>query len=160
MKRFLLLATVALITGTASQAQDQKADSVRIIKRTDAQKEWKAKGHEKTMTGDRVEMKQQNLKQELGLTGAQGQQVKELNQSYAEKMKALRQEQAMNQEEKKAKMKALNAERNEKLKGIVGEEKYKTLEEKRKAMKEEQKGKMKENMKKKRGERAKKAAAK
>ena len=72
---------------------------------------------------------------ELGLTEEQVQQVKAVMQETNEKNKTLRGDTALSDDDRKAKMKANNDEKNEKIKAIMGEEKYKQFNEIRKKQK-------------------------
>lgn len=143
MKKICFLAALGFAAVFTASAQS-KADSVKITKRAEVKKEWKQEN------GDKMKAKKMDLKEELGLTDAQGQEVKKLNQEYGEKMKALRQNTTLSEDQKKEQLKSMNAERNAKLKTIVGPEKYAEMEQKRKAMRE----KAGERMKERKGKRA------
>ena len=135
MKKICFLAAFGIAAAFSANAQ---SDSVKITKRAEVKKEWK-KEH-----GDKMKAKKMDLKEELGLTDAQGQEVKKLNGEYAEKMKAVRQNTSLSEEQKKEQLKSMNTERNTKLKTIVGPEKYAEMEQKRKAMREKTGERMKE----------------
>lgn len=137
MKKICFLAAIGFAAVFSANAQS-KADSVKITKRAEVKKEWKQEN------GDKVKAKKMDLKEELGLTDAQGQEVKKLNQEYGEKMKAVRQNTTLSEDQKKEQLKSMNAERNAKLKTIVGDEKYAEMEQKRKEMRKEAGEKMKE----------------
>jgi hypothetical protein len=62
---------------------------------------------------------------EIGLTDEQIQQVKAVMDATNQKNKELRMDATLSDDDKKAKMKVNNDEKNEKIKSIMGEEKYK-----------------------------------
>jgi hypothetical protein len=65
------------------------------------------------------------------LTGNQGRQVKYINQVYHEKARVVRQDSTLTEEQKTAQYMALNTERRNKIKAIVGSSKEKKLEKER-----------------------------
>ncbi len=67
-----------------------------------------------------------------GLNEYQGQQVKSINEQYHARAKAIKEDAAMSEDEKKTKLYALNKERVGKIKGIVGKKKAEALEKSRK----------------------------
>ena len=73
---------------------------------------------------------------QFGLTEQQKKDVRALDAMYGEKLKAVHEDKTLTPEARTAKIKMLHDERNEKLKAIVGPEKYQQMEEKREEMKE------------------------
>lgn len=72
---------------------------------------------------------------ELGLTEEQVQQVKAVMQESNEKNRAIRQDATLSDDDKKAKIKTNNDEKNDKIKAIMGEEKFKQFNEIKKRQK-------------------------
>jgi len=125
MRKAILLAAAVFASLASLQAQD-KSDSSRVARR-DIQK------HQPGEFRKMHKRPGMDLKKELGLTDEQGAKLKTVNQNFAQKMKALREDKSLSAEDKKAKFKALSTERSEEVKSILGPEKFKALEEKRKA---------------------------
>lgn len=87
-----------------------------------------------------------------GLTSAQGQQVKDINRTYRDKIKAVKNEEGLSEQQQKEKVKSLNTERQNKIKELVGSDKYDKMKEDKDEWKEEQdekKDELNENKKKK-----------
>ena len=74
---------------------------------------------------------------EIGLTEEEIQQVKDVMQKAGEKNSAVRKNEALTNEEKKEQINANNEEKNERIKTIMGEERYKQFNEIRKKQKQE-----------------------
>jgi Spy/CpxP family protein refolding chaperone len=73
---------------------------------------------------------------EIGLTDEQVQQVKAVMDATNQKNKELRMDATLSDDDKKAKMKVNNDEKNEKIKSIIGDEKYKQFNAIKKKQKE------------------------
>jgi Spy/CpxP family protein refolding chaperone len=73
---------------------------------------------------------------EIGLTDEQVQQVKAVMDATNQKNKELRMDATLSDDDKKAKMKVNNDEKNEKIKSIMGDEKYKQFNAIKKKQKE------------------------
>lgn len=127
MRKTILLAAAVFASVATLQAQD-KSDSTRTGRR-DITKHQRHPGEFRKMNDGK---QKPDLKAELGLTDEQSAKLKTSNQNFAQKMKALRDDQSLSADDRKAKMKTLGAQRNEEVKSILGPEKYKALEEKRK----------------------------
>jgi Spy/CpxP family protein refolding chaperone len=132
MKKLMLSTVLALIAFSATHAQ--QTDSVKLTKRNEMRKDWKNENGGNKMGN--LQEKQRDILSELDLTPNQGQEIKKLNQSYMQKAKALREDGTLSAEEKKEKLKAMNKERDAEMKNILGNDKYKLWQEKRKEMAE------------------------
>jgi hypothetical protein len=101
------------------------------------------KQEQKQMTKEEKEKMKQKQEEELaaafkevGLTDDQIKQVREAQSEASEKNKALRNDAALSDDDKKSKMKEVNDVKNAKIKEIMGEEKYKQFNAIRKKQKE------------------------
>lgn len=73
---------------------------------------------------------------EIGLTEEQVQQVKAVMDAVSQKNKELRMDATLSDEDKQAKIKVNNEEKNQKIKSIMGDEKYKQFNAIKKKQKE------------------------
>jgi hypothetical protein len=80
-------------------------------------------------TKSRKENRTKNRQTSNGLSDAQGQQVKEINKDYHEKMKSIKNEAGLSEQQKKEKAALLNTERQNKIKELVGVDKYDAMKE-------------------------------
>jgi protein CpxP len=111
MKKLLLVLFVAALASTATFAQDGAGGGDRA-----------ARGKEMR------EAMRTRLKDELKLTDVQADSVMSIQQDFQMKNRAIRQDQALSDDDKKAKTKDLETERNKKLKGILSDEQMTKLE--------------------------------
>ncbi|MGX5819436.1 hypothetical protein ACWKWU_14630 [Chitinophaga lutea] len=84
--------------------------------------EYKTKQHRKE-GGKKLESREDAVKA-LGLTDAQGQQLKSINQEFMSKLKALRDQPELTKEKRQEQMKSLNEERLGKIKLALGDTQY------------------------------------
>lgn len=82
---------------------------------------------------ERIEKGRDELNRKVGLDDNQGQQVKAINQEFHAKAKAIRENSALNEEQRKDELADLNEERLDRIKETVGRSKSKKLEKERKA---------------------------
>lgn len=82
---------------------------------------------------ERIEKGRDELNRKVGLDDNQGQQVKAINQEFHAKAKAIRENSALNEEQRKDELADLNEERLDRIKEAVGRSKSKKLEKERKA---------------------------
>ena len=75
------------------------------------------------------------MKQELGLTEAQGQKIKTINEDFHAKAKAIKENKNLTDEQRKEQIKALNEQRKESMKSVLSAEQIQKMEAKKKEMK-------------------------
>lgn len=124
MKKLLLIASAMFVFATVNAQDAPKADKPQLTK------EEKQKMKEKQEADLAAAFK------EAGLSEAQVQQIKALNDEINEKNKAIREDATLTGEQKREKIKANMDEKNQKIKEIMGEEKFKQFNEIRKKQKE------------------------
>jgi Spy/CpxP family protein refolding chaperone len=75
--------------------------------------------------------KMEGMKKELGISEAQGQKIKALNEEFRTKAEAIKNNSSLTQEQKKEQFKALNDERKAKMKNILTAEQLQKMESRR-----------------------------
>jgi Spy/CpxP family protein refolding chaperone len=116
MKKLFTVVCAMFVFAIVTNAQTTEAKSTETKVPT---KEEKQKMKEKQEADLAAAFK------EIGLTDEQVQQVKAVMDATNQKNKELRMDATLSDDDKKAKMKVNNDEKNEKIKSIMGEEKYK-----------------------------------
>lgn len=91
------------------------------------QEKWKKQAEERELAyqSDRI---QNEIAKEAKLNSYQGRQIQVINQTYSDKAKLVRENIEITDEEKKVQLTALNTERKEKIKAVIGKSKAKKLE--------------------------------
>lgn len=114
------------------KAMDRIVWKEQKLKEVDSlnQVKWKQQVEEKDQEYA-TERSQRELSKAAKLNDNQGQQVKLINQTYNNKAKAIREDLSISDEQKKAQLTVLNAERRAKIKAAVGSNKEKNLEKER-----------------------------
>jgi Spy/CpxP family protein refolding chaperone len=102
--------------------QRQQAQKMR----SEAKDKKKGEGKEKFANHAK---KAEKMKEELNLTDAQGQQVKAINEKFRDEMKAIHQNSALTQEQKKEQMKALQQKHKEQLQSLLTTEQKEKVKE-------------------------------
>lgn len=103
MKQFLLSGLILMSCGLAASAQE-KRDTIRPLHKLE----------QRDKTAERVKMKE-----ELGLSKEQTQKMKEIHEDSRSKVAAIRKDEALSKEDRKAKSLEIMKERNEKVKAIL-----------------------------------------
>ncbi len=123
MKKLFTVVCAMFVFGTVINAQTAES-------KVPATKEEKQKMKEKQEADLAAAFK------EIGLTDEQVQQVKSVMDATNQKNKELRMDATLSDDDKKAKMKVNNEEKNEKIKSIMGDDKYKQFNAIKKKQKE------------------------
>lgn len=97
------------------------------------QKEGKMKSHK--------DKREKGREASGGLSNTQGKQVKEINRTYHEKIKAVKNEEGLTEQQKKERAEALNNERKSKIKELVGTDEYDKMKDEKDDWKEDQEDK-------------------
>jgi hypothetical protein len=127
MKKFLGLAVLIFFFWTVqAQAPAQNPPEKE-------QKAGKMKSHK--------DKRERGREMSDGLSNTQGEQVKEINRTYHEKIKAVKSEEGLTEQQKKEKAEAINNERQNKIKELVGTDKYNKMKEEKDDWNEEQEDK-------------------
>ena len=108
MKKLFVIACIAAGFSLSENAQD--STSVKKHHKGNHQKEWKQKGPD-----------------QLDLTADQQKQLKDMNADYRQQAKAIKDNQALNETEKKEQMKTLMSKRREGMKSILTPEQQKKM---------------------------------
>ena len=124
MKKLLLIASAMFVFAAVNAQEAPKADKPQLTK------EEKQKMKEKQEADINAAFK------EIGLTDEQIQQVKTVMDEASKKNNELRKNETLTDEQKKEQMKANNDEKNQRMKEIMGEDKYKQFNAIRKKQKE------------------------
>ena len=125
-KIFVTLLTIGVFTIAANA---QQAASAEATAKPQMSKEEKAKQKQKQ------EEEMAAAYKEVGLTDEQIKQVKEANTEAAKKSAEVRKDATLSEEAKAEKLKAISTEKNNKIKEIMGKDKYKQFNEIRKKQK-------------------------
>lgn len=132
-----MFAVAAMLLATGVQAQD-----IRARKSTDSLKlnQESAKGGKKG--GHKADKEKgfgegSKVKQELGLTDEQSAKLETSRKESGEKLKAIRDDKVLSEEQKKEKSKAILKEQRAAMKSVLTDEQWKKLQEKRKEKREE-----------------------
>lgn len=123
MKKLFTVVCAMFVFGTVINAQTAES-------KVPATKEEKQKMKEKQEADLAAAFK------EIGLTDEQVQQVKAVMDATNQKNKELRMDATLSDDDKKSKMKVNNEEKNEKIKSIMGDDKYKQFNAIKKKQKE------------------------
>ena len=107
MKKILGIALFVAACAFTTQAQEKTQPSKEKHK---AKKEWKKSG-----------------RQELNLTADQKKEMKSINMEFRNQAKAIRDDKALNEDQKKQQVKSLHAKRQEKVKAILTPEQKQKL---------------------------------
>lgn len=125
-KVFVTLLTIGVFSIAANA---QQAASAEATAKPQMSKEEKAKQKQKQ------EEEMAAAYKEVGLTDEQIKQVKEINAEAGKKSAEVRKNATLSEEAKTEKMKAISIEKNNKIKEIMGKDKYKQFSEIRKKQK-------------------------
>src|SRR5258705_4683606 len=112
--------------------KDQRTKMQSILTNDQKAQLEKMKAEHKAMSEIDAKARMEKMKLHLGLTDEQAAKMKKNHTEMAEKMKALREDDKMDAEKKKEKIKELMEKQNEQLKSILTEEQMKKLQEGRK----------------------------
>lgn len=124
MKKLLLIASAMFVFAAANAQEAVKAEKQQPTK------EEKQKLKEKQEADMAVAFK------EIGLTDEQVEKVKAVADEASKKNNEVRKNESLSDDQKKEQMKANNDEKNQKIKEIMGEDKYKQFNAIRKKQKE------------------------
>ena len=127
MKKYIVTLFVSLLTVAATFAQTRGTGGVR-------------RGGSSLEIRERVK---ERLKTELNLTDSQTDSVAAIQQTYEFKIRALKTDSNMNEEDRKTKLAEMEAERKQKLKAILSDEQITKLDsfmENRRKMREDRQG--------------------
>jgi len=112
--------------------KDQRTKMQSILTSDQKAQLEKMKAEHKAMNEIDAKARMEKMKLHLGLTDEQAARMKKSHTEMAEKMKALREDDKMDAEKKKEKMKELMEKQKEQMKSILTEEQMKKLQEDRK----------------------------
>lgn len=112
--------------------KEQKTKMEAILTAEQKAQIQKMKSDHKAMMEIDAKARMEKMKHHLGLTDEQAAKMKKSHTEMAEKMKALREDDKMDAEKKKGKMKELREKQKEQMKSILTEEQMKKLQEGRK----------------------------
>jgi Spy/CpxP family protein refolding chaperone len=125
MKKLLLIASAMFVFAFAHAQDAPKAEQKQPTK------------EEKQKMKEKQEAEIAAAFKEIGLTDEQIQQVKTVMDETSKKNGELRKNETLTDDQKKEQMKANNDEKNQKIKDIMGEEKYRQYNQIRKKQKEQ-----------------------
>lgn len=124
MKKILITLLSVVMLSAAAEAQSAGTSTI--------DKETKAKAKEKQLQDIKDAMKS------LGVTTEQAKLFNETSDAYGKKSSEIRKNASLSEEEKEKQLKANQEAKNNKLKEIIGEDKYKEFNKIRKAQKEKE----------------------
>ena len=130
MKRIFIALAIAGAFTTAANAQQAATAAPTQEAKPQMSKEEKAKMKQKQEDDMMAAFK------EAGLTDEQVKQIKEANEMASNKSKEVKKDATLADDAKKIKLKEISDEKNNKLKEIMGKDKYKIYTEARKKQKE------------------------
>jgi Spy/CpxP family protein refolding chaperone len=102
----------------AQKEQMSKLKAERKEKNKDAKKEWKKDGQERVGKGNRMQ-RSQGFQKELGLTAEQQQKMEQIRTDFRNRLSSLRSDNALTQEQKKAKMHELMKQQQDQMKALL-----------------------------------------
>jgi Spy/CpxP family protein refolding chaperone len=112
--------------------QEQQTKRQNILTAEQKAKMAELKEKRKTEAKEKGKERGEKMKKELGLTEAQGQKIKAINEDFHAKAKAIKDNQSLAQDQKKEQFKALNEQRRESMKAVLTAEQIQKMEAKKK----------------------------
>jgi Spy/CpxP family protein refolding chaperone len=112
--------------------EEQHAKMQNILTAEQKAKKAELKEKRKAEAKEKGKERGEKMKQELGLTDAQGQKIKSINEDFHAKAKAIKDNQSLSQEQKKEQFKVLNEQRKESMKSVLTAEQIQKMEAKKK----------------------------
>jgi Spy/CpxP family protein refolding chaperone len=113
---------------TPSQKEQlTKMKAERKGKNKAARKEWKKDGQAKARQGNRMQ-RGQGFQKELGLTADQQKKMEQMRTDFRNKFSSLRGDNALTQEQKKAKMQDIRKQQQEQMKSVLTPEQIQKME--------------------------------
>jgi Spy/CpxP family protein refolding chaperone len=112
--------------------QEQQTKMQNILTAEQKAKMAELKEKRKSEAKEKGKERGEKMKKELGLTDAQGQKIKSINEDFHAKAKAIKENQSLTQEQKKEQFKALNEQRKESMKAVLTAEQIQKMEAKKK----------------------------
>ncbi len=122
-----------------SAREEKKAKMEAVLTAEQKAKLAEIKEEKKSEAKDKGEKRYEEMKKDLNLTDAQGQQLKALNEDFRNKAKAIKENTSLTKEQKKEQLKALNEQRLAKMKTILTAEQIKKIQAKKKEFREDDK---------------------
>ncbi len=122
MKKVLIIFAVAMSLFTVAQAQTEAKPAMSK--------------EEKQMAKDKKEKDLKDAFKAAGTSSSEEKQVRAILDESNEKSSVIKKDASLSEEDKKAKLAVVYAERNEAMKALMGKDKYKAFKDEQKAQKE------------------------